>query len=390
MNILVVIHNQTNTGTFDKVLEQCDALCKLGHDVTLLCTSPKARFLTNKKRINGVNIIEFPDLLWKRLRQGIDIWNLINRMFFTAMHNFDIVHGIDCRPVVIFPALFLKKIRKIPLVLSWWDLFGGGATALERSGKFYDCTFGKIETFFEQYFRKYADYSIVVSSLLKHRLISLGIREEYVKILRVGAKKNHFPLINKKTARNALNLPEDEIIYCYAGAIFQSDLELLIKALTIIKIKHKKNPLTILIGQHKIQSDICNELNIMLVERLPGLKDVYLYFNASDYGLLPFNVSISNQARWPSKISDYVAANLPIIATPISDLGEIFLRYNIGFLASSDTAENYSQVLLESFNASNELRKNQIRDCQKLMEKELDWELIASETLKIYETVLNQ
>jgi glycosyltransferase involved in cell wall biosynthesis len=274
--------------------------------------------------------------------------------------------------------------------LSWWDLFGRGATALERSGKLYANTLGKIETFFEEYFRKYADYSIVVTYLLKKKLLLFGLREQDIKVLRVGAKRNQFPSLDKKSARKILNLPEEAVIFCYAGAIFQRDLGLLIGALTALKLKCQTNPLTILIGQYNIHSDICRELNIKLIERLPELKDVYLYFNASDYGLLPFNISISNQARWPSKISDYMAADLPIIATPISDLEEIFSKYNIGILAASDSVDDFSQALLDSFNTSEEAYKNKIYGCQELMEKELDWEVIASETLRIYETVVKK
>ncbi len=108
-----------------------------------------------------------------KLRQGIDIWNTLNRLFIVLKHKYEIVHAIDCRPVVILPALLLKHFKKTKLVISWWDLFGHGATALERSGKLYANTMGRIEAFFEEYFRKYADFSFVVSKYLFNKLISL-------------------------------------------------------------------------------------------------------------------------------------------------------------------------------------------------------------------------
>jgi len=390
LKILIIVHNQTNTNPFYKVFEMSMAISDKGNEVTILCTSPKKRFFSKSSTKSKLEIFESPDLLWGHLRQGIDIWNIFHRLLFVMKNDFDVVHAIDCRPVVIFPALFLKIFKKTKLVLSWWDLFGSGATALERSGKFYVKTLGKVEIFFEEKFRKYADYSIVVTSLLKKKLMSLGLAEQSIKVLRVGAKKNQFNYYHKESARKILNLPEKSMIFCYAGAIFQRDMELLLKALSILKLKCVSNYLTIVIGRHKIQPDICSALNIKLIERLPELKDVYLYFNASDYGLLPFNVSISNQARWPSKISDYIAASLPIITTPVSDLTEIFSRYNPGILSMSDSPDDYSKALMQSFSTSEEEYQSKIINCRELMKNELDWQLIAGETSKIYESVVNK
>lgn len=90
----------------------CEAVSKKGNEVTLLCTSKNARFLFKRYVYKNIQIWEAPDLLWEKLRQGIDVWNILNRLFFVARNNYDIVHGIDCRPVVILPALFLKFFKK--------------------------------------------------------------------------------------------------------------------------------------------------------------------------------------------------------------------------------------------------------------------------------------
>ena len=86
MKILVIIHNQSYSGPFIKILEQCEALSSFGNEVTLLCTSPKSKLKFNSRKYNNTLIIESPDLLWGKRRQGIDIWNILNRLFFVLKH----------------------------------------------------------------------------------------------------------------------------------------------------------------------------------------------------------------------------------------------------------------------------------------------------------------
>lgn len=349
MKILIIIHNQTSTGPFIKVFEECEILSRMGHDVTLLCTSPKARFFFKKKMLNKVIIFESPDLLWGKLRQGIDVWNIVNRLIFIANNNFDIVHGIDCRPVVIFPALFLKFFKKTKFVLNWWDLFGHGATALERSGKFYANTAGKIETFFEEYFRKYADFSIVISSYLMHKLIKLGYPRGKIKLLRLGCDTVLYGPLNKIECRKKLGLCEDLIILCYVGTIFDADKKLLLETLKLLKDYSNKKIITLMVGNHKIEDKICTDLNIKLTGK-KNLKDLYVYLGAADLCLLPMKVNLANIARWPSKAADYLNAGRPIVTTKVSDFEELFDNYDLGYIAPEDNAFSLCKTIQFALN----------------------------------------
>ena len=186
MNLLLIIHNQVSTGPYFKIRQMAQALARQGIQVTLLCTSPKNKFRFTERLDEKVQVVESPDLLFGTLRQGMDLWNSIRRIIYLRHKKFDLIHAIDCRPVVILPALWMKKVKKIPLVLSWWDWFGRGGTAEERSGKLYAKTLGLVETFFEEYFRKYADRATVITTALQQRLISLNYPPEKIEIHRVG------------------------------------------------------------------------------------------------------------------------------------------------------------------------------------------------------------
>ncbi len=56
-------------------------------------------------------------------------------------------------------------------------------------------------------------------------------------------------------------------------------------------------------------------------------------------------VNIANIARWPSKVSDYLNAGRPIIATKISDFEELFINYNLGYLSNEDSPNSLSNTI---------------------------------------------
>ena len=360
------------------------AITCCGHQVFIFCTSKHSRIFIKNYWINNVNIIEFPDLFWGKLRQGLDLWNSIRRIFYSARLNIDLMYAIDCRPTVIFPALFLKKIRKKPLILGWWDLFGQGGTIFQRSSKVYSLTAGKIEFFFEEYFRKYADHAIVVSSFLKAKLESQGYPSKKISIIRVGCWIEDLTKFDKFYLRNKLNIIDNRSILCFIGTLFEKDKNLLISALRILKNIKIKMPTTIIIGNSKIEPKICIELAIYHLGTINSFDNVKKILFSCDYALIPMTINNANIARWPSKAADYWALGLPVIATPISDYSKLFSIYNLGFLAKDDTPDSFANAIINAINSSsNDI--NIKRDAiMRYVKTELAWPMIAKQLNILY------
>lgn len=384
MKILLLFHIQVGTGAYQKVLEMASSLSKVGCKVFLVVTSKKKRLRIKKYVYDEVYIYEAPDLLWGKLRQGIDPWNIIVRTFSLLFQKFDVIHAVDCRPVVIIPSLILKTMLKIPLIISWWDLFGSGGTAYERSGFFYSKTVGLVETFFEEYFRRFADHSIVVTKALEEKLSKLNYPKEKISILRVGCDLRDRANLSRANLREDSNYKSDERIFYCLGTLFKSDLTLLIETLKILKKINITLPKVIITGNYNISTEICLNLNLKLTGRLYTFDEVLKYLTISDFGLLPMRSSIANIARWPSKSSDYLGSFLPIITTPVSDFPSIFQKYNLGIISRNDTPEEFAKGLIKAMNISPEERKNMIISIIDFVKTELDWKVIARETLRIY------
>ena len=362
----------------------CQALTYLGNDVTLLTTSKQSRFRFKSGKSNGVLAIESPDLLRGKLRQGIDIWNILNRLIFVTKNNYDIVHGIDCRPVVIFPALLLKFLKKTKFVLSWWDLFGHGATAFERSGKLYNKTFGKIEIFFEEYFRRFADNAIVVSNFLKVKLESLGYPSSKIELHRIGCNLVDLTNYDKSFIRKEFDFPENQVLLCFIGSLFEKDKNLLISSLRMLKEKIANLPITIIVGNTYIATDICKELSIRVLGRIEMIEDLRKIVFSCDYALVPMTMNIANIARWPSKTTDYWSVGLPVISTPISDYPELFPKYDLGFLSRSDSPEDYSDAIYSAINSPKNIYQTKQNAIANFVKNELDWSVLGQRLSNLY------
>lgn len=388
--IILIIHNQVGTGPYFKVFEMCRALAAQEIDVTLLCTSNKNRLSFDYREDAGVRIIESPDLLWGKLRQGLDPWNTIRRVAALSSLKFDLIHAIDSRPAVILPALWFKKRHKVPLILSWWDWFGRGGTAAERSGKFYAATLGTVETFFEEHFRKYADRATVITNALGERLQNLGYPSEKIEIHRVGCFTGNENHITRKEARAKLNIPEKELVFCYAGTLFENDKRLLIESLRILQKKTNIQPKIILIGNHQVEPVLQKDLAILVTGYLKETSEVQSYLKAADFALLPMNMSIANRARWPSKITDYWAAGLPVVATPVSDLPVIFDEHPLGIISGDDSPDSFAKALVKAVEMKKEERQTLSDNSLEYARKELDWNILAGRLKALYLKTLEE
>lgn len=383
MKVLIIIHNQYNTGPFNKIIELADSLIEEQINVTVLATS-KTNHLVSEKIYKKYSLILSPDLLWGKLRQGFDLLNTFFRIFFILKNKFDIVYAIDSRPVVIIPSLFHKLIYNKPLVLAWWDWFGRGGTMTERSGKLFIFLWGWIETFFEERFRRFADVATVISNPLRSRLMSLGFPNHKIHLLRVGSKICNTKIEDKILIRSALGLNLNKKYFCYVGAIFKNDLNLLLNSLTYLKYKIENMPITLIIGDNSIEDSICKDLSIIKLGKVNDQKLFVQYLKSCDYGLLPLKLNIANNARWPSKIGDYLSCGLPLVATPTHDLELINASNKIGFLSKDDDPVNFAETLFEASQIEQSSYDNLSLSALDFAKNELNWDNIAKKTIDVF------
>ena len=133
MKILFLNHNIKGVGTYIRCFNFAKHLVQFGHSVTILASSPNYIFSPRKEIIAGVRIVNMPDIVNKRFRNGgLGPVDTFLRCLFLLNNQFDIVENFDHRPAVLYPALVSKYLCKIPLVSEWTDLHGTGGSLSNR------------------------------------------------------------------------------------------------------------------------------------------------------------------------------------------------------------------------------------------------------------------
>ena len=384
MNILILNHNRIWESSFNRAFYFARPLVRRGHSVTVVTNSKKQIFSFEEYVYEGVNIIETPDIFWGKLRTGWDPLNALRRCYFLKSRKFDIIHAIDCRPTVIIPALYLKKRWKVPLVIDWLDWWGRGGIIDLRSNKILNKLFEPIETYFEENFRKYADYTTVISTLLRERAINLGINKEKIKVISHGCDTDDAKPLDKATARKELGLSDYDFILLFSGFVLY-DLHISLDAFSQV-LERYPNTLLILTGSHEHLDGKCKKrwkgnthiLNLGFLSKQKYSR----VLGACDLCMLPLSDNLANRARFPGRLGDYMAAGRPVISNDVGDVGSLIKEYNIGAL-TKPTPDEYARGII---NALQQPRNLAIwgNNARKLAQERLSFDILSKDFEQIY------
>lgn len=388
MNILLIVFNTVGKGTYWRALYFARELSRLGHNVTLMATAKHARWgiATQQDRVSSVTLVETPDLLWGPGRSGWDIWNTFRRIVWANGRSFDIVHGFECRPTVLYPALYWQK-QGATLLFDWCDWFGRGGSVEERESPIVRSILRPIETYFEENFRTKAHATTVINSVLRRRSLSLGVPGENIHLLPNGCNVDEIMPIPIAVARQELGWDEKTPIIGYIGAIFKQDAILMAHAFDLVQ--------SILPHARLLVVGYCN-VDIRRLVKNPeavwqtgpvSYKQINIYLAAANLWWLPLTNSGANRGRSPLKMNDYMAAGKAVIATNVGDVGSFV--HNSGFgLGASDTPSDLAKnavLLLKEPDYCEEL--GQIG--RHIAETTLSWQTLTTSLADFYRQILN-
>lgn len=394
MRILFLNHNVVRRGgTFHRAYQVARYLVRLGHSVTLLSISAHRVIGFSRERCDGVDIIHTPDWLWGVGRTGWDPFDTMSRCAYLTGQSWDVIHAWDCRPAVILPALWARHWSRRAggkLLIDWADWWGRGGTQAERGDSVAKALYGPIETFFEEAFRARADGTTVASRALRERVVALGVSEDSVQALPGGCDTDSVRPIDRGEARAQLGIPSSEWVVGYLGALPIREADLLARTLVItrasiprlrflaigVSIAGSNVPLSAMLR------DIWGEW-ITHTGRIP-FETVGLYLSACDAVILPMRRNISNAARWPSKINDYLSAGRAIVATPVGEVEQL-LRLGVGV-----TADDNPQALaaaLDFLHTHPDEGQRLGRQGRLLAEGELNWRRVTQRLAAFYDEI---
>lgn len=383
MRILYLNHNVVGGGTYHRAHRVAEEMAVRGHEVTLVSTSRNRLIRGSERQVNGVRVIEAPDLMVGGARQGWDVWNTSWRVARLRRERYDLIHAFDCRPAVIGPALSLRRQTGAPLFIDWADWWGRGGTISTRSGWAVRTLFGPVETWFEEAFRCDATANTVISEALRDRCAALGVSADRIHVLPNGC----LPLREsgeeaRRRARAILAVPTDRPVLVHVGRALRADAELLFEALRRTR-EQVPSALLVLIGDGPaVPRDLAVGDAVHRTGFLSDTDALWQWLAAADAGVVPLTPTIANVARWPSKVNDYLSAGLPVVLPRVGAAAEIVERAGAGWTCEPDAASFASA--LEAAVTDRRQRSVRAAAAHSLAAGELAWGPIVDRLIEWY------
>ena len=390
MNILLLNFTFKWRSTFFRAFQFGRCLVKNGHKVTLLTVSIQNRIQKNEWTAKGVKVIETPALLSGFGRVGwdpIDVaWRLL--YFANSSERFDLVHGFDCRPGVLFPSLFLKQFRQVPYISDWADWWGRGGIIKDRENKAITFLTGGMETYFEEAFRHRASGLTVTSHALRERAIELGLDPEWVFYIPSGADIQSIRPESKKEARREAGLDTEAKIIEFMGFV-HFDLDLVLRSYAKIREKRKDVQLLLVGPKSPITDRLRKELGIrdgIIETGGQPFEKMSMYLAAADVLLLPYSNKLCNVGRGPIKLGDYLASGRPTVTNPVGDIKAMFEADPIGVLAD-DTPEDFAEKTVQLLD-NPALAEKLGSKARAVAENKYSWEIVSKQLEGYYERII--
>jgi len=369
LRLLMVAHNWMGEGTAVRALRLGQGLARRGHQVDLLATSQRP-FGSQRYEDDGVRVFLAPH--FRDTHRGGWGWlDLPWRAGFCLGHGYDLVHAFDHKPNVVLPAYIYRALKATPLVSDWADWWGkGGVNANARTLK------AEIEEKAEERVRLLAGWVTAISPALAQRAQGLGLPADRVMLLPGGADTRGIQVQGQAAARKSLGLDPSLVYALYLG-LGSTDLPLLLQGLALARAQEPRLRLLLLGPMPEQKMALAREAGVEQACIAPGRvpdADLSRWLAAADLGAIPLADNRMNQARWPNKVGEYLAAGLPVLSNPVGHVAEVLKDSGAGLLVPP-SSEGFCDGLLALSKAG--AGKAYRAKARQLAEGELSWDALA-------------
>jgi glycosyltransferase involved in cell wall biosynthesis len=314
----------------------------------------------------------------------MELYETLNTSLITSLlsvlKKVDIVHFFSCvRPQSGLSSILLRFISRDKTIFIDWDDWWG------RGGLLNEAPFiiRFLGTYIEEKAAIMADAVTVVSEALLNRARGLGINSNKIFYIPNGADVEQIKPISKEEARKKLRLPLDSTIVTHVGATSFID--------EIAKFfKKSEKVIFIVIGEfHPIFQRggyTYKSPNVLYKGKQPYNKTL-LYLSASDILLLTAPNRLTDGARWPIRLGDYLAVGRPIISVDVGEIGKVIREGQCGLFAKDNDPADWAlkiKVLKERKNEAERMGENGRR----LAENKYNWKIIAKLLENAYRSIV--
>ncbi|MCC7519769.1 MAG: glycosyltransferase family 4 protein [Verrucomicrobiae bacterium] len=394
MELLFLNHNVIWRSAFHRCFHLAKPLAARGHRVTILTNSARERSRWKESRIEGIRVVESPDLLAGPLRTGWDPVNVLRRNRWVVREygrrrgeDF-LVHAFDTRPTVVHPALRLKARLGCPLVMDWGDWWGRGGAIRLRKPLWLNLAFEPVETWYEEHYKLSADWLTCVSRPLEARATELGFPRDRITVIPNPSEPDATRPLDRHECRMKLGLDPGTFYAIFSGYVLY-DLDLVLGAMQALAKRvgsGARRSVGLILTGAKHGLDPARHPFRLVETGTVSREELNRWLCAANAALMPLRDHVANRARFPGKVGDYLAAGLPIVMNRVGDLARILDEQGLGTFCAC-APEAFGQELLAL--KDNPTHAEELgRRGRAFAETRFNWETEAARLLAVYETLL--
>lgn len=430
MNALFLVHNLPDRGSYFRALEIARRFAARGHHVQFAFTSNEKKYRPSYTPMEASQALRRPvihsgtsrgylssdvlspknNFVWAEMphftffNDRQEGWGLPDNFFRSKdalADKWDLVYGFSHKPSCFLPGV-LAKSRGAKLVLDWSDWWGGNEGLYRRcvlpSNTFRSMpgplrlgrrlTFA-VDSFLEPRAFNRAD-AVTMTSLefLQYHRISAGLSEKSY-VVHSGAPLDQIRPLDKFASRQEIGWrgPADAVVLGYV-ANFHMDERLLMEAFAAV-CDARPDVHLLVVGADLEASD--PDLHRRTTGRIhhfgrQPFDRVGQYLGAADILLLPLTDIALDRARYPHKISDYVAAGRPLVACDVGETGRLLRKFDFGTLAVANPAA-FAESILHLCSRSSEWLETGTR-IRNVAEEHFNWDAICEDLFGFLSTKL--
>lgn len=371
--ILFIHYSVYRKSRWGRIYPLAEGAAQCGWDVTLLTSDSQKGVLPSVVYEKSVKVIRYKDIVpLQILKRGFAFFSFFMRLFHVLFNKYDVVYT-DCGEAP--NCGWIGKVaqwRGATYLSEWGDLLGKGGF-YDSKPRLFKLLYGRYYLWAELYFRKSANYTIVLSTMMGKHCIKRGIREEEVKLVPGGAITDI--VTYGYYSKEKLGISDNIITLGYIG-IDEGEIKDLLPLINVLKDSNYRNKFRLVTFGKKLPENVLNQYGISDIIINWGWLDFYKDYTAAQavdiYVLLKSNNITRSSMGWPNKLGDYMAIGRPILLNLYGDITDFVQKHPIGFI-STDINENSIKKVLDNIWNKNYDLKGMGMVNRKIAEEEISW-----------------
>ncbi len=390
MNILIV--SQYFSPENFRINDLADELNHRGNNITVLTSVPNyphgkyfdgyGIFKKNKENINNINIIRSPIIprgSGSGIRLTLNYLSFVFGAIFSSLQlinkKFDVIFVFEPSPITVcLPAIFIKKIKKIPICLWVLDLWPESVvSASNLNTKFVPSLLNPLV----KYIYNKSDKILVSSKGFIDSIKKRGISKNKIIYFPQWAEEIFKPLIPKQKLLE--KIPNHSFKIMFAGNIGEAqDFPSIIETAKILK---NENIHWIILGSGRKQKWVKKEIvKNKLTDKFHMLGSYPLdrmpeFYAQADCMLFSLKREYIFSITIPAKVQSYLACGKPVLAMIDGEAASVIENSKAGLTCESQNPNKFAKNILKlsklKKNELNELGNNAINFYNKEFERKM-------------------